>query len=248
MPRISSIAALLLACVGLVPAGAASDKKQPVTFARQFAVDVDASGQVTRVTPDPSLPAAVNEAIAAGIRKARFSAPMRNGVPVPGSTFLWTTACAVPEAGAYRMAVRVGDAGPAMVRLVLPSYPRDAQRMGQTANYEVEFEVQPDGVPALREIRRKDARPGRFGAGFEATLRHWVKVMRFQPERLDGQPVATRMVMPVEFTLRPGSRQGSSMSFDSKSTCELAMQARERSDAESRAVALDTPFRVLHAN
>jgi TonB family protein len=240
--------AALLAVLASMPAAAADKAAEPVTFARQFAVEVDATGQVTTVKPDPTLPAAVNEAVAAGIRKARFSAPMRDGRAVPGSTFLWTIACAVPESGAYRMAVKVGAAGPAMSRLVLPSYPRDAERAGATAEFDVDFVVQPDGVPVLGEIRRgSGGNTRRFGHSFEAVLRAWVKAMRFDPERLDGQPVATRMTMPVEFTLGSSPR-GSSMGFDGKPTCDLAMQARERSEAESRPVALDTPFRQLHAN
>jgi hypothetical protein len=247
-----SAAILLLLAVGSSALARPDPGSKLVLFSRQFHVDVDATGQVTSVRPDPSLPGPVNEAIAAGIRKARFSAPMRDGRPVSGSTYLWTTACAAPDADGYRFAVRVGAAGPATAldRPVFPPYPKDAQRAGISARYDVEYLVLPDGTTQLLDTRRTEGeRSRRFAIGFEDAIRNWVQAMRFHPEQLEGQTVATRVKTWISFSVAPGKpKQPDQPDPAANATCELAMRARDERDAESRTVAVDTPFRVLHAN
>ena len=58
----------LLAVLASTPVLAGSHARKPdglITLSRQFVVEVDAQGQVNQVRPDPDLPRAVIEAIAA---------------------------------------------------------------------------------------------------------------------------------------------------------------------------------------
>jgi hypothetical protein len=71
-------------------------------------------------------------------------------------------------------------------------------------------------------------------------LKDWIANMPFQPEQLDGQPVATRMSTKVSFVLDNKRRDVKA----SNEACQLALQAR---DDDDRAVAIDSPFKPIVA-
>lgn len=79
----------------------------------------------------------------------------------------------------------------------------------------------------------------------------------YRPEELDGQPVVTRISVPVEFISGQSHRVNSKaeavahaeqerqQSAARNESCEIAMGLRDRSD---RQVALDSPFKPTFTN
>lgn len=258
MPAILSPLLLLLASAA--PAAAPAPGAGPVLFTSVARVDVGPDGVVLAVAPDPTLPASVNQALAGNIRKIRFGPPMKDGQPVAGVTYVSQDACAAPDHGVYRFAVRLRGNGPAQANFPAPKFPPQAAFGAVSATMQVTYLVGTDGRATLEsaELTKGSKR-------WERTLRgavsEWVPELRFHTEQLDGQPVATRISYAMRF------EGGEQRSFGSMAaarkyyagqadlqaqarvaadpTCEAAMGAR---DGDSRQVALDSPFHPLSAN
>lgn len=91
------------------------------------------------------------------------------------------------------------DAGPQRLVALQPPYPREAAMAGIEGWVRVQFTVTEAGT--VRDIRILDAAPSRvFNETVINTLQRW----RFEPARVDGQPVARRVVQVLEFDLDRG--------------------------------------------
>lgn len=244
----------LLLLVLATPAWAATSPAPGalVLLSAESRVEVGADGKVVAVAADAGLPAAVNEALASNIRRMRFAPPMKEGRAVPGVTYVWQDACAAPDKGAYRFAVKYRGNGPSLVQKLYPRYPAEAQRAGQVAAWKVSYDVLPDGSAQLHQADRKKGSSRRFDPQFRSAIGAWISAMRFRPEILDSQAVATRVATDVEFRLgRPG-RAETSNAPDARmaravrnDSCTAAIAA---GDKEDRDVALNSPFQPLPMN
>jgi len=81
--------------------------------------------------------------------------------------------------------------------IVRPEYPEDARKAGITGRVILETEVKPDGTPG--NITVKEGIPG-FPA-FDEKAIEAVKQWRFKPGTRDGKPVASTVMIPMEFKL-----------------------------------------------
>ena len=249
----SRLCLLLLAFATPSLAAAPPAPKGLVLLSAESRVEVDRDGRVVAVSPDAGLPSAVNEALAANIRHMRFAPPMKDGHAVAGTTYVWQDACAAPDNGAYRFAVKYRGNGPSLVQKLYPRYPAEAQMAGQAAVWKVSYDVLPDGSAQLHQADRKKGSSRRFDPQFRSALGAWVSAMRFRPEMLDGQAVATRVATDVEFRLgRPPGRAETSNAPDARmaravrnDSCTAAIAA---GDKEDRDVALNSPFQPLPMN
>ena len=84
---------------------------------------------------------------------------------------------------------------------------------------------------------------------FEQALRTWVASLRYVPEEIDGAPVATRVAIPVDFSMGgPGLREYRRQEREVRQQspeCRAAMGAEDASP--SQPVVLDSPFRPVTA-
>lgn len=242
----------LLAFVAPVFAAPPAAPRGLLLISAESRVEVDREGKVAAVAADAELPAAVNDALASNIRRMRFAPPMKDGHAVAGVTYVSQDACAAPENGAYRFAVRYRGNGPSPVQKVVPRYPRDAQLAGQVADWKVSYDVLPDGSVRLHQAVRQHGTSRRFDPQFRSAIDAWIGAMRFRPEFLDGQAVGTRIASDVEFRLgRPG-RAETSNAPDARmaraarnDSCAAAIAAR---DGDQRDMALNSPFQPLPVN
>ena len=184
---------------------------------------------------------------------------------MPGVTFARQEACAVPEGGAYRLAVRFLGNGPGATKapdgIPAPRYPAEAQRAGASATVKVGYRVDPNGEVVVESTELVKGR-GPHGRTFLETARSWTDGLRAEPEQLDGRPVATRVSYTIEFTVGqtfsgPAARtlmqrhaeaeqaQRQAERIAASAACATAFRER---DALPAHVALDSPFRALHAN
>jgi hypothetical protein len=189
---------------GPAPAGEAAP--QAVLFAAQSRIEVDATGAVTAVAPTPGLPEAVNAALANNLRSLRFTPAMKDGRAVGGVTYARQEACAIPDGGNYRLAVKFFGNGPGGLeggdKASAPRYPSEALRAGASAEVKLVYVVGPDGSIAVESAELAKGR-SRYTKDFIAASRDWLEGRQASPESLDGQAVATRVETTVKYTLGP---------------------------------------------
>jgi len=103
-----------------------------------------------------------------------------------------------PELGADKMVFELSevDQPPRPLVKVPPFYPLSARAKGIEGQVELVFVVQADG--SVSDIEVADSFPGRVFV--EAALRA-VRQWRFKPGTMEGQPVATRVRLPMRFQL-----------------------------------------------
>jgi len=87
------------------------------------------------------------------------------------------------------------DRAPQPTYQTQPRYPFEMKRMGITAEVTVTFIV--DETGAVRDVNANDSSNIRFNSAAVEAVKQWI----FRPGQKDGQPVRTRMVVPILFTL-----------------------------------------------
>ena len=87
------------------------------------------------------------------------------------------------------------DRAPQPTYQTQPRYPSEMRRMGITAEVMVTFIVDETGV--VRDVNANDSSNIRFNSAAVEAVKKWI----FRPGQKDGQPVRTRMVVPILFTL-----------------------------------------------
>lgn len=238
--------------VCLLIAGAAT-AAEPVAFRAEARVELDATGRPTRIAASEDLPEAVRSHIERKVATWQFAPPSRDGVVSGGVTYLRLGACAMPVGNGYRIAVDYKGNGPRLAgksMLPPPRYPPEAQIAGLEADMVVNWIVEPDGRATFERIERKDDVVPRRADPFDKAVRDWVATLRYEPEQLAGQPVRTRVSVPVEFKLGTG---GFSRKAYKKELQEQANQSPECQMAASKLqqglqpVAVDSPFMLINA-
>lgn len=110
---------------------------------------------------------------------------------VGGGPFLGEMAAGAPGGG---LGLFEGDIIP--LQRIAPQYPRQAARDGVTGYVKIEFTVNADGT--VRDARVIESKPrGVFDAVAITAALKW----KFKPKVVDGQPVAQKGVVPIEFNL-----------------------------------------------
>lgn len=258
MPAFHALVASSLLAVAQASPPVASPT--PVMLHVETRVDVDESGRVVAVAPDGALPADINAVIAANVRSIRFQPPKLDGRAVRGVTFVRLDACAVPEAGHYRLATAYRGNGPSAAGSPTPRYPVDALRAARAATFDLTYHTSADGKAVVEKLERKGGGP--FTREFAAAITDWVNALRVQPEQLDGQPVATRISKQFQFTVGGRKSFGSTASANKFFAAEAAKRQQEEiannpsciaaltagTVDPTRAVALDSPFVRIELN
>jgi len=179
-------------------------------FTYGVAAEIDANGHVV----DADLKAKdVDEAFASTIeglvKQWRFRPAMADGQPATAATMLWVQIVVdIDKSQSARVTARYLRHGAAPRDLQqAPRYPKDAIRSQVSAEVAVVATVDAEGKPVNIELHSlmmnlDDARLGkRFAAETMETIRRW----KFQPEKVNGRPVASRVVVPIKYTIRNGA-------------------------------------------
>lgn len=251
--------AIRLACTGVIgtalwfpsAAQAGPDPKTALTHV-QVRIEVDAAGQVVSAEPTSGLPPPLVDTLRQHASTWKFEPPQRDGTPVGGTTFARMSVCAMENPATGNLSVSVGhpENGPGMdPRMLRPSFfPPVSPELLALGRVEMEavYEVGPDGHAQVVSVGTTPHRP-RVHRELDRAFRKWIDTMRFEPERVDGKPVATRMRMPITFTWErsPGvasRRELERRIIEASPTCQALLQ--DQAAAERPQVALDSPFRA----
>lgn len=187
---------LLLICA--LPTQAAQVHEQ--TY--EIGVDVDADGHITTTQVDVDVPADIAGVLASAVKQWEFVPASHDGHPVAAHTFIRAQLRTVPDTGGHdKLRLEFVGNGPSLDKTnPSPDYPLAAARAGQAAFVFLDATVQPDGSLTDMTVRSQFAgwplRPS-FEHAVLTAAQHW----HAAPEQVDGQPVATQMRIPVNFTL-----------------------------------------------
>jgi TonB family protein len=237
-------AMLLLACSLTVRAA----EKREQTY--KVGADVNAQGHITATQVEPGVPASIAAALSAAVKQWQFTPATLDGRPVPAHTFISARLQALPNtSGQYNLRVSFKGNGPIIdLHSVHPQYPREAIRTRQPAFTMLEATVLPDGSLTDMTVSSRFKEwplPPYFKTAVLAAAKQWHAI----PEQVDGRPVATRMRIPINFTI-----EGETFTYEQAQVLRKA--AREETATENaeaaqpsiplpseQEVALDSPLR-----
>lgn len=196
--------ALLVAMAVLLPPLAWAEAEVTV-FETVARVTVGVDGQPQEVQGAAELPGPLREYVESSVRGWRFEPVVIEDQARTGTTWVRLSVCAVPGGDGLALSSRHVTNGPApagrSAQVEAPRYPVQAIRRGLEAEVVVNYTVHPDGSATLDSIDYGDGDKKRLRQNFDRGLREWVSAMRYRPEELDGQPIATRLSTPVSFSL-----------------------------------------------
>lgn len=231
--------------MSLAVATNAAETPQVKVFHTAARVEIDAQGQVAVVTPDSRLSSTLSGEVIKAVQRLEFAAARKNGTPVAGVTYVNLMGCAVPTAEGFQVALGYASHGPGRERTWgPPPFPADALRKGYSASFNVVIVAGADGRGALERMEETTPKGPIRERAFRPAIEAWAKAMRFEPEVVDGQALATRMSFPVEFSAGDDSPRGFEEAIAARQlqsdACQTAL-GKARHDPK-RAVVLDSPF------
>lgn len=191
----SFIGTLLLLFV--LSAAAALPEPQSVPIA----VDVDATGHVTNADVRYTLPKATVQRLVERVMQFEFTPATRNGQPVPSSTTLWLD-FAFEEVDREHLAIRIRDAytGPGYGNKRVPvGFPKSAIRNRRDGDVWLRLSYDASGRVTKSTVLATRGDPA-YGTSAVAATMQWTLI----PERIDGEPVAGVVEVPVYFRINAG--------------------------------------------
>ncbi len=173
-------------------AAAAGQPQQAKVYT--FQVELDERGALVSATPVRDAPDATTRQLQAELRDWVFRPAQRDGTPMRTST--WVRVTAIPREGAGAARVLSATAGPAPESLRKPAFPVAAQVRGQQGVIVLQLDMDAQGRVRAVDVHDTvgDVNLAMAKAAI-AAARDWT----FRPERVDGEPRAGRLLMPVCF-------------------------------------------------
>lgn len=252
--RLSAVVAFALFVLSIPAVAEEVPAPAPKVLHLKVRVDIAADGSVS-ATADDRVPAPLREPIERQVASWHFEPVLREGRPAAATTWVGAMACLVPDGDKLRVSVGYEGHGPGrpLTTQFSPSMPPGSLiRAGINTTLQLFYAVQPDGRGAFERVDFDPSVPEQFRPWFEKTMRQMVKVQRFEPERLDGQAVATRMQMPVQMAMAPANESRLAQLRRRKAEREAQLVRDQLSPACIAAaggapevpVALDSPVRL----
>lgn len=224
----------------------------PLGFATQARIEVDAQGAVSAVETDSTLSPEIGLAIKKTVRAWRFVPPVAAGRAVTGATFVQLSACAIPENGNYRFVVAYRGNGPARTGPAAPRVPVKAMRNGDEVKMKISYTVTAEGAAKLDGVEFVEGANTRNTGAIRESIADWLKASQFSPEQLDGKPVATKVLLPMQY------KAGETRTFSSHASAVKYYAARDKLQAkplqpactmpgaqDDRQVSLDSPLQLM---
>lgn len=202
------LACCLLACTTAL----ASDADDTLVLNAKARVAVDAEGRVTDVAfvDAEKLISAVREPLDRAIRSWAFE-PARKGDRAVSSETTVKVGLRAERLGdedAFVLSITSASAGPDTTVHQHPRYPVEAVRARISGRVVVRVHYDADGVPTdiVTEEAEYDRNESWHQArAIEKATHEAVRSWRFQPEIVDGQPLASSVLVPMTFCVKPAN-------------------------------------------
>lgn len=219
MTGILRFGAALVALAFAAPATASPEAEgPPPPQAVALKVGVDAAGRVQTSSSLGSQAApAILQAAESFARKLAFTPARKGGVAVPSETYLNLVIAVEPDSdGKFALKLRRAANGPGVATLGKLEPPRKlGRRSGATIVVSVDVDAQ--GAPDMDSFKVESMELREASSFAEAryldAIRHSVRHSRFEPEKVDGAAVPSRVSLPYRFGRgggkpKPGEDEG----------------------------------------
>lgn len=165
------------------------------------AVSVGADGQVTNVVvQEAKLSPAVKSVVVDNVKRWRFEPVIVDGAPLPALTYVNIDTCAIPSGDGYNLLVKYVDNGPFVIGSQHPEYPLNVfEYGGGHVAFTVKLRALADGHGEIQDILMQDVRPS-IVRDLRGAVVRWIAALRFQPEQVNGELVATDLEWPIILT------------------------------------------------
>lgn len=174
---------------------------QPRSQVYTFEVELDAGGALVAATPLRDPGDATVQQLQKELRNWVFRTAQQDGRAVPTST--WVRVTALAAQGEAPVKVLSATAGPAPERLRKPAFPVAAQLDGRQGVVVLQLDMDAQGRIRAVEVHDTVGQVSRAMAeSAMASARGWT----FHPERVNGVPLAGRLLMPVCFVASADSK------------------------------------------
>lgn len=174
---------------------------QPRSQVYTFEVELDAGGALVAATPSRDAGDATVQQLQKELRNWVFRPAQQYGRAVPTST--WVRVTALAAQGGEPVKVLSATAGPAPERLRKPAFPVAAQLNGRQGVVVLQLDMDAQGQVRSVEVHDTVGEVSRAMAeAAVASARGWT----FRPERVNGIPLAGRLLMPVCFVASADSK------------------------------------------
>lgn len=211
MTTMRRVSAALVCCALAMPALAAEPAAggPPPPQTVMFKVGVDATGHVQAATPlDPQAPAALLQAAEAYARRLPFTPARKAGVAVASQTYLSLVLAVEPaDEGKFALKLRRAVSSPGVLALGKLDLPKNlGRRAGATIS--VSVSVDAEGKPDMDSFKVESVQlrePSSFAeTRYLESIRQSVRHSRYDPDKVDGKPVASRLTLPYRFGMGGG--------------------------------------------
>lgn len=236
--------AMLLSAL-LVAQAAEPEKRDVVAFSASVRVDVDAAGKPVKVEAPADLPEAIRGYIEQRVASWQYQSAKIEGVPQSATTYVAVHACAVPVAEGYRLGMDFHGNGVRVAggeRLTGPMFPGGALQGKTEASFVLILGIAPDGHVDLDSIENVDASRA-VANKFRPILHSWANSLRFDPERVAGNPVRGQARVLMKFNGRDPRELADEAQIKAKASRECQVAAT--GDAGLRPVALQPAVTVI---
>jgi TonB family protein len=170
-----------------------------------IAAEIDPSGRVIGAElNDEDVPPVFADAVETLVKQWRFNPARVNGLPVTVTTMLQAQVLVNDDRRRPTMTARYLSHGAEVLthRALPPSYPEDAIGARASAEVALMVTVSAGGEPAQIALHslKMDVDNKGLARQFEKAAIKTVQRWEFRPETLAGQPVASRLMVPIRFT------------------------------------------------
>lgn len=186
-----------------------------------FAIDLDSSGRVTALEPTAALPDALRAALESRIAEWIFQPTSRDGHPADTTRSYLRIAVAADGPVNDRLRILSASTGPAFETLSQPEYPTSELRRGEGGVVVLQVEVDATGAVTAVDFHGAKQRATRSMAN---AARDAAWQWQFIPEQVDGNPIASTVLVPVCFMAdHPGSSSCNWQGPDARHLSRLAI-------------------------
>jgi len=202
-------------------------------------VSVGADGRVTDVALfEDKLSTTVKSMVVEHVKRWQFVPVLVNAVAVPALTYVYLDTCAIPSGDGYDLAVTYVDNGPLLSdAMPLEFSPTIAEYSNKHQSIKIKLRVMSDGRAQLQDVVMVDVAPN-VQREVRSTIKDWVRSMRFQPEQIGGQAVATDLEWPMDIITEPLGTRHPNVDVATDPACK---SARSGSAAPR---AMDSPLKL----
>lgn len=149
---------------------------------------------------DSTLGKTMQQAIIERLGRIEFEPAKVNGSPVASASRATLQLAVLPRDDGLEVVLDDVYLTAGLRRTVAPRYPSRDLSAGRTGEVRLQIEFGPDGKPTAVEALTTDRDFTRMAAAARKVAWDW----EFEPQLVDGKPVAGSAVVPVRFTLKGG--------------------------------------------